>query len=137
MQITIPHSPVGIARTLVRISFGFSLMFIAIGHYTDIQSFALVVADGLEPISLLATFWAYLHPAFLLFGGALFVVNRFPVLATLSAGLPLALIPAGMLFKVIFGLDLNDMMSTALTAWIWILVYLAVVTLTWSEQAKA
>ncbi len=134
MQIVLPSEPKAIAATIVRVSFGLSLMFVGLAHYTDIQSFSIVVGDGLEALWFLPTIWAYIQPALMLFGGALFVLNRFPALAAWSAGVSLAVIPVGMLFKTIFGLDLADMMAAAINAWIWIIIYLFVVKMTWGEK---
>lgn len=130
MQIRLPGSPSDVACLLIRVSFGLSLMFIAIAHIIDHASFTLSVGDGFEGfvfLSFPAFLWSYAHPALLLFGGSLLVINKFPVLAAWSAGLPLAMIPAGMLSKAIFALDLNDLMPSAINTWIWILVYVYVV----------
>ena len=127
MKISIPTEPCVIAANLLRISFGLSLLFVGLSHFTDLESFSLVVGDGLELFGWLTTIYAYLHPCLLIFGGALFVVNRFPALAAWAAGIPLCMIPAGMLFKTVFGLDLADMMAAAINAWIWLAIYMIVV----------
>lgn len=137
MHLTIPNTPDAVARTLIRISFGLSLMFVGIAHITDLQSFSLVVGDGFDGVFFLsypAWLYSYLHPFLLLFGGALLVLNRFPVLAAWCAGIPLVMIPAGMLSKAIFALDLNDLMPSAINTWIWILVYVYVVRETLGEK---
>lgn len=131
MQLVLPSQPKEIAAAILRVSFGLSLMFVGLAHFTDIKSFAIVVSDGLEAIWLLPVIWAYIQPALMLFGGALFVINRFPALAVWSAGVSLAVIPAGMLLKTIFGLDLADMMAAAINAWIWLIIFVFVVKMNW------
>ncbi|TSC79600.1 MAG: hypothetical protein G01um101425_531 [Candidatus Peregrinibacteria bacterium Gr01-1014_25] len=130
MLLKLPQEPSQIATTIVRISFGVSLMFVALAHFSDLQSFSLVVSDGLEFLGPLPRLWAYIQPSLMLFGGALLAINRFPILATWCAGVALAVIPVGMLSKTIFGLDLADMMASAINAWIWLLIFLAIVKMT-------
>ena len=136
MQIVLPSEPKAIAAAIVRVSFGLSLMFVGLAHFADIQSFSIVVGDGLEALWFLPTIWAYLQPALMVFGGALFVIDRFQALGTWAAGVALAVIPAGMLFKTIFGLDLADMMAAAINAWIWLIIYLFVVKMCWGNCQK-
>ena len=129
MHIVLPNTPIQVAALLLRISFGVSLLFVGISHLTDIESFQLVVSDGLDMFGFLASVYAYIHPLLLIFGGGLFVSGRFPTLSALVAGIPLCVIPMGMLFKTLFGLDLPDMMAAAINAWIWLIMYVIVIVL--------
>ncbi len=120
-------SPKATARMLVRISFGLSLLFVGMTHYMDFDSYSLMVSDGLGPLAMLGTVWSYVMPALMIVGGALFVIGVFRSVAVWTSGIALASIPAGMLLKpVLSGVGLDETMPPALTAFVWLLVFLMV-----------
>lgn len=118
-------SPKKVARTLLRVFFGFSLLCVGIVHYKTIGEFSAFVGDGLGPLTMLGVAWGYILPALMIVGGALFVIGMFPVWATLAAGLALGSIPAGILLKsVLTDMSLGDTMPGAINAFTWLIVYM-------------
>jgi len=116
-------NPKGIARLLVRIAFGLSLVFMGIAHYQDPQ-FAESVGRGLGSLEVLGMAWGYILPALYIVGGVLLTLGLFMNVAAWVTGIALISIPTGLLLKSVFGISLNDTMPLALTGWVWILVYM-------------
>lgn len=124
------REPKSIVVMLIRITFGWSLVFVGISHYQAMPDFAVVVASGLGPISFLGTIWAYILPALMIVGGALFVLKQQLPIATWTTGVALASIPAGMLLKPVLSgqpAALGDVMASAINAFIWLLVLVVIV----------
>ena len=114
----------GVAKLLLRVSFGLSILFVGITHYMTMSAFVPMVTDGLGAISFLGTLWAYVLPGLMILGGALFVIGMYTEIATWAAGLALGSIPAGMLIKpVLSGVALGDMMPVAVNTFVWLLVF--------------
>ncbi|PIR53768.1 hypothetical protein COU75_04285 [Candidatus Peregrinibacteria bacterium CG10_big_fil_rev_8_21_14_0_10_42_8] len=123
-------SPKAAAAIALRISFGLSLLLVGIAHYMSLEMFAEMTSDGLGALSILGTVWAYILPALMIVGGALFAVGMYYEVASWASGLALGSIPVGMLLKpVLSGVALPDVMPMAINAFIWILVYVWVVKL--------
>jgi len=121
-------SPKGVAALALRLSFGISLVLVGINHYMTMSGFSLMVTDGLGPIAFLGTLWAYVLPALMIVGGALFAIGMYLDIAAWAAGLALGSIPVGMLLKpVLTGVSLGDMMPVAVNTFVWILIYYFVV----------
>ncbi len=121
-------SPKCSAKLLLRVSFGVSLLLVGITHYMTLTMFVGMVSDGLGPLSMLGTVWAYVLPALMIVGGALFAVGMYYEIATWTAGLALCSIPVGMLLKpVLSGVGLPDVMPAAVNAWLWIIIFFFVV----------
>jgi hypothetical protein len=119
-----PKSAKGIAALCLRVSFGLSLLFVGIAHYMNLSMFTGMVRDGLGALSVFGTLWAYVLPALMIVGGALFVVNRYREIGTWAAGVALGSIPAGMLLKsVVSGASLADTMPAAINAFVWLIVF--------------
>jgi len=92
--------------------------------------FSGMVSDGLGALTILGTIWAYVLPALMIVGGALFAVGMYYDVASWVTGLALGSIPVGMLLKpVLSGVALPDVMPMAINAFIWIIVYVMVVKL--------
>lgn len=116
------------AALALRTSFGLSLLLVGIAHYMSLEMFSGMVADGLGPLTLLGTLWAYILPALMIIGGALFAVGMYCEVASLTSGIALGSIPVGMLLKpVLSGVALPDVMPMAINAFIWLVVYALVV----------
>lgn len=112
----------------LRLSFGLSLLLVGIAHYMSLEMFSGMVSDGLGALTLVGTIWAYILPALMIVGGALFAVGMYYEVASWTTGLALGSIPVGMLLKpVLSGIPLPDVMPMAINAFIWILVYVMVV----------
>lgn len=123
-----PTCPKGVAGLLLRLSFGLSLLLVGVSHYMGLQGFAQMVSDGLGPVAPLGMLWAYILPALMIVGGALFVIGMYTDIATWAAGLALGSIPVGMLLKpVLSGASLADAMPASINAFIWLLVFAVVV----------
>jgi hypothetical protein len=123
-------SPKAGAATALRLSFGLSLLLVGIAHYMSLEMFSGMVSDGLGALTILGTIWAYVLPALMIVGGALFAVGMYYDVASWVTGLALGSIPVGMLLKpVLSGVALPDVMPMAINAFIWILVYVMVVKL--------
>jgi len=128
MEMKFPTHPKCIASCIVRVSFGLSLLCVGLIHYMTFTAFKGMVSEDLAALSMLGTLWAYILPALMIVGGALFVIGMFMDVAAWAAGLALASIPAGMLLKsVLSGVSIATTMPAAVNAFIWLLVYLVVV----------
>ncbi|MFH1670541.1 MAG: hypothetical protein ABIA92_03050 [Patescibacteria group bacterium] len=128
MKVSLPSEPKCIAGLLLRVSFGLSLLFVGLAHYMTFEGFKGMTVDGLGALEPLGMIWAFVMPALMIVGGALFVINMYKNIATWTAGLALASIPAGMLIKpVLTGVSLGDMMGPAINAFIWLIVFVFVV----------
>ena len=121
-------SPKSAMKLCLRLSFGLSLLFVGIVHYMTLDMFMGMASDGLGPLTFLGTIWAYVLPALMIVGGALFAVSMYDNVAAWASGVALGSIPVGMLLKsVLGGAPLPDMMPAAINGFIWILVYVVVV----------
>lgn len=121
-------SPKGIAGMLLRYSFSLSLIFVGLAHYMTIESFKIMVSDGLGPLAPLGVLWAYVYPALMIVGGVLFLVGRYSDIAAWAVGIALGSIPAGVLLKPLMsGMGLSETMPQAVNAFIWLLVFIWVV----------
>lgn len=129
-------SPKGIARLLVRIAFGLSLIFLGISHYQD-PEFAEAVGRGLGALEPLGMVWGYVLPALYIVGGVLLTLGLFMNVAAWTAGVALVSVPAGLLLKSVFGINLNDTMPLALNGWIWVIVFMYAVKGTMCECGDA
>ncbi len=116
------------AKIVLRVSFGLSLLFVGIVHYMTFTVFSAMVSDGLGVLSILGTIWAFILPALMILGGALFAIGMFMEYASWAAGIALGSIAAGMLIKpVLSATPLPDVMPAAVNALVWLLVYAWVV----------
>ncbi len=121
-------SPKCAMKLVLRVTFGLSLLLVGIAHYMTLSMFQSMVSDGLGPLAFLGTLWAYILPALMIVGGALFVIGMYYDIATWASGIALGSIPIGMLLKpVLSGVALPDVMGMANNALIWIIVYALVV----------
>ena len=128
MKVSLPSEPKCIAGFLLRVSFGLSLLFVGLSHYMTFEGFKGMTVDGLGALEPIGMIWAFIMPALMIVGGALFVINMYKEIAAWAAGLALASIPAGMLIKpVLTGVSLGDMMGPAINAFVWLLIYMFVV----------
>lgn len=128
MSCCSPKDPKCAAKLALRLSFGLSLLLVGIAHYMTFEMFSMMTSDGLGPLEILGTIWAFVLPALMIVGGALFAVGMYYEIASWAAGLALGSIPVGMLLKpVLSGVALPDMMPAAINAFIWLLVYFFVV----------
>ncbi|MBU0766216.1 hypothetical protein KKF55_00285 [Patescibacteria group bacterium] len=128
MKCSIPNEPKCIAGLLLRVGFGLSLLFVGLSHYMTFEGFKSMTMDGLGVLEPLGLVWAFVLPALMILGGALFVINMYKEIATWAAGLALVSIPVGMLIKpILTNVALGDMMGPAINAFIWIIVYVLVV----------
>ena len=115
-------TPKGVAKCLIRVSFGLSLLFVGLSHYMNFGGFSGMVSGGLGPLGFLGQLWAYLLPALMILGGLSFITKMYTLWGTWAAGLALASIPAGLLLKsVVGGVGLDQTMPFALNAVLWIL----------------
>lgn len=127
-MLSCPPCPKWAAGTVLRVSFGLSLAFVGLAHLLQYQAFSLMVADALGPVGMLGTVWAYVLPVLMILGGGLFVSGKYGLVASWCSGVALASIPAGMLLKPLMsGIGLEEVMPAATQAFIWLLVYVAVV----------
>ena len=121
-------NPKAAMKLIVRVSFGLSLLLVGISHYMTFDMFLAMTTDGLGALTILGTVWAYVYPALLIVGGALFAIGMFTEVAAWTAGVALGSVPVGMLLKPVLGaVPLPDMMPAAINAFIWMLVYIFVV----------
>lgn len=116
-------TPKGIARLLVRIAFGLSLIFLGVSHYQDPQ-FAEAVGRGLGSLEMLGMAWGYILPALYIVGGVLLTLGLFMNVAAWVSGIALVSVPAGLLLKSVFGISLNDTMPLVLNGWLWVIVFM-------------
>jgi len=115
--------PNGIARLLVRVGFGLSLVFAGIGYYREPQ-FAESVARGLDVLEPVGMVWGYILPALFIIGGVLLTLGLFMNAATWIAGIALVSIPVGIMLRTVFGISVNDMMLPSLAGWLWVVIFM-------------
>ncbi|MDD5751428.1 MAG: hypothetical protein PHS73_02815 [Candidatus Peribacteraceae bacterium] len=128
MKVAFPTHPQCIAALVLRVSFGLSLLFVGLVHYMNLTAFRGMVSEDLGALSMFGTLWAYILPALMIVGGALFVIGMFPQVAAWAAGVALGSIPAGMLLKsVLSGVSLANTMPAAVNAFIWLFVFFCTV----------
>lgn len=121
------QSSKGVAGFLLRISFGLALLFHGIALYMDFDGFMGKTRGGLGPLEPLGAIWAYILPALMIIGGALFTVGMYRRYATWATGVALASIPIGMMVKpVLSGAASGDMMGATINAFIWWIVFFMV-----------
>ena len=130
MHCSCPREPKAILAMVLRVSFGLSILFIGIAHYRTLPLFVTMVSDGLGSLSALGTLWAYILPALLIVGGGLLAINMYHEIAVWCGAIALGSIPAGVFLKPLLSeFALLDAMPAAMNAFIWILVFVAVVKL--------
>gem|GEM_PF-889485 len=131
-------TPRCMAKLVTRVFFGLALILIGIEHYQSffaptadglsfvpVNAFSTLVSENLGVFTPLGTMWAYILPGLFIVGGLLFMVQMFPILASLLIGIAFGSIGAGVLLKsVIGGADLSQTMSAASNAFIWLTVFL-------------
>ena len=118
-------------KMVFTVSFGLSLLLVGIAHYMSLSDFMGMVSGGLGALTILGTIWAYVLPALMIVGGALYVVGMRPDIAAWTAGVALGSIPVGMLLKTVLGgVALGEMMPHAINAFIWLIIYAFVVKMT-------
>ncbi len=116
-------SPKGIARLLVRIGFGLSLVFLGLSHYQDPQ-FAESVGRGLGALESIGILYGYILPALYIVSGVLLTLGLFMNVAAWTGGIALVSVPVGLMLKSVFGISLNDTMPVALNGWIWVILFM-------------
>ncbi len=115
---------------VLRWSFSLSLIFVGLTHYMQIDSFRVMVTDGLGPFAPLGMLWAFVLPALFIVGGVLLLIGKYMDIGVWATAIGLGSIPAGMLLKpVLSGMSLSDTMPPAIQAFIWLLVFMWVVKL--------
>ena len=113
---------------ILRIAFGFLILFVGLAHYADIGGYVQMVSGNLGPFTALGAIWAYILPGLLVVGGALFVLGMQLNIATWAAGIALGSIPAGMILKTLLGdAPLTDMMKMGNMSILYLLIYIFVV----------
>lgn len=118
-------------KMVLTVSFGLSLLLVGVAHYMTIADFAVMVSGGLGALTMLGTLWAYILPALMIVGGALYVVGMYKHIAAWASGIALGSIPVGMLLKsVLGGVALGEVMPFAINAFVWLIVYVFVVKMT-------
>ena len=116
------------AKLCIRISFGLSLLLMGLWHYMTLDGFVIMVSDGLGPLTILGTIWAYILPALMIVGGALLTIGKYDEIGSLAAGIALGSIAPGLLLKpVLSGISATDVMPMVVNTFIWLLVYAWVV----------
>ncbi|MBM3230732.1 hypothetical protein FJZ28_00210 [Candidatus Peregrinibacteria bacterium] len=122
-----PKNPKSVAALLLRVTFGLSLLFVGISHYMRLQGLVSMM-DGLGPLTVVGQIWAYILPALMIVGGALFAIGMYLQIGTWAAGVALASIPAGMMLQpVLSPVGIADMMGATINAFIWLIVFALVV----------
>lgn len=128
----IPQYPVAIIGLIARVSFGISLLCVGLAYYMTFTSFRAMVTGDLSyaPVEFLGTIWAYVLPALMIVGGALWVLGMFTEIAVWTSGLAIGSIPAGLLLKsVLSGIPLTNQAPEAVRAFTWLIVLIFVVKL--------
>ncbi len=116
-----------LSRQIVRVGFGFALLFTGVAHYRTAADFAVSVGNGLgyDWLIGIGTVWGYILPLLMIVGGLSLILNLFTKIGIFSAGLALASIPAGLMLKsAVSGISLGDTMPPAMNAYVWIIVFL-------------
>lgn len=116
-------NPKSVAGLALRVSFGLSLLFLGIAHYMRLQGLVSMM-DGLGALTVVGQIWAYILPALMIVGGALFAIGMYIEVAAWAGGLALGSIAAGMMLQpVLSGVGIADMMPATINAFIWLIVY--------------
>ena len=116
-------NPKCVAGLTLRISFGLSLLFVGIAHYMRLEGLVSMM-DGLGPLTIVGQLWAYILPALMIVGGALFAIGMYTEIAAWAGGLAVGSIAAGMMLQpVLSPVGIADMMPATVNAFIWLLVY--------------
>lgn len=86
-----------------------------------------MVGSDLGVLQPIGTIWGYILPGLMIIGGLLLAFGIYLHIAAYVAAIALASIPAGLLLKsaITPSLPIDDMISSASTALIWLLVLLA------------
>ena len=122
---------------LIRIGFGFSILFVGLVHYMTLEGFVAMTSEDLGALEIVGTVWAYVLPALMIIGGALFVIGMYKHIAAWAAGLALISIPVGMLLKpVLSGIPLSGVMTMANNAFLWLIIYYIVVKTSCCEECS-
>ncbi len=119
-----------VSSMLLRIAVGLCLVLIGIAEYRDFAPFVANATDGLGPLQIVGTIWAYILPALLIFGGGMLAVGRYTFIAAWVGGIALGSIPVGLILKTVMtGLPLPEMLEEAYPSIVWLIAfYLAVNT---------
>ena len=123
---SIPKNPKAIIGTVLRITFGFAILFIGVSHYQGIGEFVGMTTSELGPLSFFGAVWAHILPALMIIGGALFVLKKKPVISTWCITIALASIVVGMLLKPVISGNpgmLGSAMSMAQSAFMWLIFF--------------
>jgi hypothetical protein len=101
--------PKGAAKTLARVGFGLTLLFMGIADYLKMDSFMSLMSEGFTggPLAFLGPVMAYLLPALMIIGGFLFTIGVFMTIGTWAAGLALVLFPVLMMLKAVVSPDIE------------------------------
>lgn len=113
-----------IISSILRISVGGSVLLMGISGYRDFAPFVANVTDGLGWMTVVGTVWAYLLPAFMIFGGGLLAVGRYPSIAAWTGGIALGSVPLGLMLKTLMtGSPMPTIIDAATPALLWIIVF--------------
>lgn len=110
----------------MRIGFGLALAFAGFAHYQD-PSYPFMVGSDLGVLQPIGTIWGYILPGLMIIGGLLLAFGIYAHIAAYVAAIALASIPAGLMLKSAISpeLPIDEMISSASTALIWLIVLLA------------
>ena len=122
---TLPKHPKAIFVTVLRISFGLSLLLVGVSNYQGITGAVEISSSSLGFLSFLGTIWAYIFPALMIVGGALLIVRKRLDIAIWCTVISIAAIPAGVLLKPVISNSpamLGQVMPMAINAMVWLLI---------------
>lgn len=115
---------------LLRIAVGACLVLIGIAEYRDFAPFVANVTDGLGPLSVVGTMWAFVLPALLVFSGGMLAIGRYSFIAAWTGGIALGSIPVGLILKTVMtGLPLPEMLKEAYPSMVWLLAFYVAVNM--------
>lgn len=113
-----------LAATIIRVSFGFTILLVGMAWYIQFDSFSIQVVDGLGPLSFFGAIWAYLLPGLMIFGGALFVSGILKDIAVWVTGVAIGSIPPGMVLKTVLSdISLDDNLPWAFNMCLWLMMF--------------
>jgi hypothetical protein len=101
--------PKGAAKSLTRIGFGLTLLFMGIANYLKMDSFMSLMSEGFTgtPLEFLGPVMTYILPALMILGGFLFTIGVFMTIGTWAAGLSVILFPVLMMLKAVVSPDIE------------------------------
>lgn len=117
----------GVAKSLARVSFGFTLLLTGVAYYMKMESFASLMNEGFAgtQVAFLGPVMSYALPALMIIGGFLYTVGFLMTIGAWVTGIALGLFPVLMMLKAVVSpqIDPTSVMPFVIYGMAWLIIF--------------